>query len=34
LRPLPIKLEGGDGKDLLTQNIDEGKVARRWSLFY
>lgn len=37
LRPLPIKLEPGtEGnlKELLSQNIEEGSVIRKWSSFY
>lgn len=37
LRPLPIRLDpGSDGnlKELLTQGLDEGKPARKWSAFY
>ena len=34
LRPLALKLDSGDGKDLLTQNLEEGRIPRRWSKFY
>jgi adenylate/nucleoside-diphosphate kinase len=34
LRPLPIKLDGGSEKELLTQNLDEGSIPRTWSTFY